>query len=263
MINKALSIIEKRLDVLLKPRGFTKKILNDLSVEFLSKDTSYIIEFSDNKICLIKETPKDFQTNSKTNEGSIILSEWFFDPTSSTERDAESIANDFVEVLTEKVNGYSSFQQNKKVKNKTENSSMHFFLNRLITVFPELKPKAAVEKDTYSKFRYITFIKNEFVPLFLDLVNTCDKKNKKLKKLINVLNNFYDNSDMSVRSTITMIILNSIDENSDSFRKVSNLLVNDLKVAFVCARKYKNKKVKPEKLKNTLISRLIKAKEQQ
>ncbi len=48
MINKALSIIEKRLDVLLKPRGFTKKILNDLSVEFLSKDESYIVEFSDN-----------------------------------------------------------------------------------------------------------------------------------------------------------------------------------------------------------------------
>ena len=266
VINKALSVIEKKLDVLLKSRGFTKKNLSNLSIGFASKDISYVIEFSDNKIRLINESSRDSQSKSEINEtgeGGIVLSEWFFDPLSSTEKDAESIANDFVEVLTGKGDGSTNIRQNKKGKSKTENSSIHFFLNRLITIFPELKPKVTVEKDTYSKFRYTTFIRDEFVPLFLDLVNTCDKKSEKLKKTINVLNNFYDNSDMSVRSIITIIILNSIDENSDAYLKIDGLLKNDLRVAFTCARKYKNKKVKPEKLKNTLIKRLIKTSGQQ
>ena len=267
VINKALSVIGKKLDVLLKSRGFTKKNLSNLSIGFASKDTSYVIEFNDNKIRLINGSFRDSQSKSEINEtggeGGVVLSEWFFDPSSSTEKDAESIANDFVEVLTGKGDGNTNSRQNKKGKSKTENSSIHFFLNRLITIFPELKPKVTVEKDTYSKFRYTTFIRDEFVPLFLDLVNTCDKKSEKLKKTINVLNNFYDNSDMSVRSIITIIILNSIDENSDAYLKIDGLLKNDLRVAFTCARKYKNKKVKPEKLKNTLIKRLIKTSGQQ
>ena len=63
---------------------------------------------------------------------------------------------------------------------------------------------------------------------------------------------------MSVRSVITIVILNSLDKTDGCIEKINTLLRKELKEAFSESYKYKNKKVKPEKVKNTLLKKLIK-----
>lgn len=252
MVNTALNIIEKKLEPILKNSGYVKSG-SEVSKSFSYKNekTKYIVEFSGNKICLIH------YLEDENNEE--VISEWLFDPDSSTSRDAESIANDFAEALFNKNKKPNNWQKNsKKNANKAEGSGLHFFLNRLITLFPELKVKILEEKNNYQNFRYVTFIKENFVPLFLNLVYEAKGSSEKLRKTVNVLNNFYENGDMDVRSTITIVILNSLEKLQD-IEKLNNFLKDDLKNAFKVAYKFKGKKVKPEKVKKTLLKRLLAA----
>ena len=263
MVNKALNVIEKKLDALLKSKGYEKRKSNDFALIFAGESGNYIVNFKDNKFILSRESIdtslKDETKKDNTGGECTILSEWFFDPLSSTEKDAESIANDFVDVLIEKNEGSSyKNKQIKKEKSKVENNGLNFFLNRLVTLFPELKSKVTLEKEMYIRFRYVTFIRENFVPLFLDLINSYDTKNEKLKRTINIFNNFYENGDMSVRSVITIVILNSLDKTDGCIEKINTFLKKELREAFNESYKYKNKKVKPEKVKNTLLKKLIK-----
>ena len=68
-----------------------------------------------------------------------------------------------------------------------------------------------------------------------------------LKKLGNILSAKYVNGDADTRSIITIVILNSIPEADEA--KIEEYLSDDLKKAFSYAKKFRGKKVKPEKEK--------------
>ena len=58
----------------------------------------------------------------------------------------------------------------------------------------------------------------------------------------------YQVGDMDVRSMITMVILNGIDD-LDALRSMEEKFSDDLRKSYQCAKKYKGKKVRPEKKK--------------
>ena len=257
MLKDALILIADKLEGVLQSESFKKRFLDENTVIFTSKNENYIISFSDNKIMLLKYVGNLSDVNSIKEESQNIC-EWFFDPDTSDLEDAKSIANDFAGVFSKPSKKSGKNFSGETEKSKVENDSLPFFLNRLLTLFPELKSKLAAEKNEYSKVRYVLFIKENFVPLFLGVLSESKVNKDKLKKIANVLNNFYMNGNMDVRSTITMVILNAIND-SKLLEVVSNFLDNNLKEASMAARKYKFKKVKPEKLKKTFMSRFLAA----
>ena len=251
MLGKAFNLIASKLEGVLCSKGFSKSFTDNKSVVFSNGEVTYGVKFLDNKFILFKsEGPTEEEENSKK------ICEWLFDPNSSTLEDASVIANDFLEFFSKSSGKKDKSFLKKSESSKGESDGLHFFLNRLITLFPELRTELATEREVYAKFRYVTFIKENFVPKFLEVLKS--KKKEKIKKISNVLNNFYENGNMDVRSTITMVILNSIEDGA-SAEEIENFLDNNLKEAFLAAKRYKFKKVKPEKLKSSLLGKFLAA----
>lgn len=243
MLNKAFKIIEEILFEDLSKKGFQKSRENS-SIIFSSKDIVYKVEFdnSHKQFCLSSCTVLEDGIPSKDFSN---ISVWLFNPSVDTEKEAKSIAADFLETLGGPKQK-ARIQSSTKKSNEQNNTNLIFFINRLITIFPEIKEDIKNEKDTYEEFRGINFIRESVLPYIKELLNFNQKD--KLKKLCTTLNTAYGNANLDVRSAITMIILNSIDDEKNK-NLIEPFLSEDLKRAWKAAQKYKNKTVKPEKAK--------------
>ena len=98
------------------------------------------------------------------------LSLWMFDEKEGTRADAESILNDFLEVV-QGPKRVALVQQQKKQRGKGDERNVDplFFLNRLVNIFPELKGELNEEKIVYGQVRFVTFVKEKVVPKCQDL----------------------------------------------------------------------------------------------
>ncbi|MBQ2671278.1 MAG: hypothetical protein IJG00_00460, partial [Clostridia bacterium] len=106
----------------------------------------------------------------------------------------------------------------------------------------------------------VAFAKNFILPAIKNYIKTETNKSK-LNKLGNTLSELYTTSGLNIRSIITMAILNGLDEENSTF---SEFLSDELKSAWEHAKKYKGKKVKPEKVKKpSLFIKAMKAQQQQ
>ena len=244
MNKKAFNIVESMLSEHLLKFNFNKKNLEDFSTVFFKDDKVYNLKYlSDKKQFKLLYANNDF--NSLKDEDFKEISVWLFDPESDTEKEAKSIACDFVESLNFSV---------KKTNNKKSTGSdgqktndLMFFINRLATIFPELKDEIRREKESYSSFRGITFCKEKILPLILNLFKGSIQRDK-IKKLCTAFNNFYDSGVLDVRASITIVFLNSIEDES-SIEIIKGEISKDLNLAWKAALKYKGKNVKPEKIK--------------
>ena len=174
------------------------------------------------------------------------MSAWLFDPATDNEQQANDIANDFVQCVTRGKN-VKIVRTQKKKSDDDNNVSPLFLMNRLANLFPELREDIKEEKDSYASFRGVTFAKEKVLPIIEPILNGRDNQ-EKLKKLCAIFNNAYLSGDLDTRGIVTIIFLNSIDD--ESARKVVEKELNDeLRKAAIEAKKLKGKKIKPEKLK--------------
>ena len=105
-----------------------------------------------------------------------------------------------------------------------------------------LKDEIKNEEDCYYPFRGATFAKEHIAPRVADYIKRAN--NKETEKFANVFNVQYGNGDRDTRAVITIVILNSLED--EEFYKVSEFFNDDLEKAAKAARKYKGKEVKPE-----------------
>ena len=75
-----------------------------------------------------------------------------------------------------------------------------------------------------------------------------NNKGKRQERLMDILNRNYANGDLDTKSLITLGILNSVTDPAQVTRAEA-LASDELRGAWLRARKYKGKKVKPEKVK--------------
>lgn len=197
----------------------------------------YEIIKKDQKILLKK------YNNIENKQDFKILSSWLFEEDKITQKDINTISTDFIEsVNNSEVKNKSNFKKSAKKNNDERNVSGLFFANRMATIFPEIKSEIQEEKEFYTSFRTVNFTRKIILPKINEQIE--QKNTSILKKLGKVFNDLYENGSLDVRSVITMVILNNI--NMDVFREY---ISDDLKKASSYAIKYKNKKVKPEKIK--------------
>lgn len=254
MIGKAFKIIDDKISEVLLSKGFKKFNNSGDYILFIKDSEGYKVTFDERKkrFDLFECTIED----GKEKIGKSI-SAWLFDPENDTEKEAKSIAEDFA-------NTFSGTSRQKAMKKKKKsddenNVSSLFLINRIANIFPELKDAVQEEKECYENFRGVTFAKEKALPLIKETLIKGEPKDK-FKKLCTVFNNLYDSGDLDTRGIITIIFLNSIDDEI-ARENIKTQLSENLQAAMKEAYKIKDKKIKPEKIKKkrTFISDTLNA----
>ena len=177
------------------------------------------------------------------------------------EAQAVSIGNDFAESLTEKsaqaatagnLRQAPAAQRNKS-KDSDETGAV-FFVNRIPNVLPEVREPLLAHKEHYGQLLPNCFCEQCVNVALANLIR--DNNRTKLDKLFDFLGGMYHSGDTDVKSIITMTILNSI-ENENNISFVESLLPDELAKAWAAARKFKGKKVAPEK--DTMTQKMFKS----
>ncbi len=247
LVTKAFDAINIKLYKMLEPKGYKRQNVSNsgednLSSLYIGENVAYSVVYQKDKkhmvlsSCAVSEGEPDNEWKK--------LSTWIFDPAADDLKHADDIARDFIDTVdTDKKVVLK--QQRKRVKGEDGNGDPIFFYKRLVTVFPELKDEIKYEEMNFVPFRAVTFGREHVVQRVNSLLKSKDKA--LIKKLAEVLCNQYDYGDLSVRSCITIVILNSVPEQD---REILNEYLNDdMKKAWQNALKFKDKKVKPEKEK--------------
>lgn len=226
----------------------------ELAALFTGETAAYtVVYYSELKHMVLKSCA---MTDEGPDNEWKTLATWMFDEDNDSQKEAESIANDFVDTLTEPVRVKAVKNQKKKKKSEDEGNADPLFLcKRFVNIWPELKDEIKNELDYYDPFRGVTFVRKNILPRLVTLLNDGNKAD--YKKLSELLSHMYNNGDMDTRSIITIVILNSID--GDKAEIIEDYISPELKKAWESARKFKNKTVKPEKpkkQKKSLMERL-------
>ena len=260
---KAFNLIAGKVEDELKGSGYTRQKVasesdNELVALFTSENLAYSVVYYKDKqqmvlrSCAMTEDGPDNEWKTQST--------WLYDDAVSGQKDAESIANDFIEG----VSGTLAIRRAKQVKQKKKKSDdgtadPKFLAKRFVTFFPELKGEIKDEEDCYFPFRGATFAKEHLAPKIASYIKRASKP--ELEKFAAVFNVQYGNGDIDTRSIITIVLLNSLDD--ADFGAVSQLFNDDLKKAAEAARKYKGKTVKPEKPKKKTVSKFSTLMDQQ
>lgn len=259
-LKSAFNSISDRVEETLKQQGFEKQKIksndeNEVVSLFTSENTAYsIIYFKDKKHIVMRSCA---MTDDGPDNEWKSLATWMFDPETDTEKEADSIANDFVDNCTSAVAVKRMKAMKKKNKSREDdgNADPLFLAKRFVTYFPQLKEEIKAEEDCYYPFRGVTFFKASIMPELINYVKTADKQ--QIAKLCNLLNTQYSNGNLDTRSIITIVILNGMPE--DKHDIINENLSDELAKAWKAALKYKGKSVKPEKpkkKKKTMMDRL-------
>ena len=257
-MKEAFDLIIEKTTVALKEQGFersTEEFEDELgpAVLFVNKEAAYSIVFKE------KDNIFELRSSNMTDEGPNTnwksVSNWIFNPEQDTLREAEAIAADFIETIEgpSRIEAVKNAQR-QAFKDDDNNPGPLFFFKRLVNVFPELKEEINQERSAYVGFRSATFAKAVVVPK-IEALATNKKESAAFKKLCELLDEFYKNGDLDVRSIITIIILNGMSETA-----VNNIMGKAgpmLKKGYKYGVKWKGKKAKPEtesRLKTTRAS---------
>ncbi len=258
-INKVFEGICLKVEETLSPQGFAKQKIsgndNELVSLYTSENSAYsIVYFMDKQHMVMRHCA---MTEDGPDNNWRVLATWMFDPEHDTQKEADSIANDFVDNCSGAV-AAKRLKATKKKKKKNDddgNADPLFLSKRFVAIFPELKEEIKTEEDCYYPFRSVTFMRASVVPKVNDYV--ARGTDKDIEKLAQLLNTQYANGDADTRSIITIVILNALPESD--YEKIAKFLDEDLSKASKAALKFKGKKVKPEKpkkKKKSIVERL-------
>lgn len=248
-INEAFEHICSKVQEVIEPQGFNKLNIsntqeNEMVSLYANDAVAYAVIYYKDKKRMVLETCA--MTDEGPDNEWKSLSTWMFDPDTNDQKDAASIANDFISTVSTPARQKTQRQAKKKKRDDDGNVDPIFLFKRLVTVFPELKEEIFNEEDCYYPFRSATFAKQSIVPKVNELLASGNKQ--LITKLAGILNAQYKNGDMDCRSIITIVILNGI-KDPESEKIMFEELDEELEKAWKHARRYRGKKVKPEKQK--------------
>lgn len=249
METKAFDLITAKLEEALAQQEFVRQKVEvkeekGMVALYTAESIAYSVLYDtekkrfDLRTCGMEESGPDNKWKS--------IAVWLFDPQVDTERDAESIANDFVETVQGPQRKAIAKSAKKKKKDEENNVDPLFFMNRLVAFLPGLKEEIRNEKESYETFRGVTFTKEKVLPQ-LQFQLKQGMTEAQMKKLGNVMSDCYASGDLDVRGIITYVILNSLE--GRSAEQLKEYLSDELKVAWKHSLKLKDKKIKPEKKK--------------
>ena len=150
---KAFELIAGKVEEELKKSGYARQKVaaeneGDLVALFTSENVAYSVVY------ILDKQQMVLRSCTMTDEGPDnewkTLATWLYDEETSDQKDAESIANDFIEG----VSGTIAVKRAKQVKQKKKKgddgtADPKFFAKRFVAYFPELKDEIKNEEDCY------------------------------------------------------------------------------------------------------------------
>ncbi len=252
---KAFDLIVGKVEEELAKSGYQKQKVaaendNELVSLFTSENLAYSVVYYKDKMQMVLRSCT--MTEDGPDNEWKTLATWLYDEEIAGQKDAESIANDFIEG----VSGTVAIKRAKQVKQKKRKdddgtATPKFLAKRFVAFFPELKDEIKNEEDCYFPFRGATFAKEHISDKVKTYVRRATKP--EFEKLAGVFNLQYNNGDVDTRSIITIVLINSLDD--EEYKALSVCFDDELKKAASAARKYKEKTVKPEKPKKRNMSK--------
>lgn len=252
MEQKAFELIQNKLQEALAEQGFSQatplEAENAKAVMFTTGEVAYglFYEMKQKRFVLRSTTMKTAKEPGDWRQ----LSVWLYDEKENTMADAESIANDFLEITqsTRRVEMVKSAKKRRK-KDEEANADPQFFLNRLVPVFPELRDEMNEERIVYGQVRAAIFAAEKVAPKCESLAKDYPDS-EPFKRMCAVLCDMYGAGDMDTRSVIQFGVLNNIKDTA----AIKNIMDNftegcDLQKVYKHSRKLMGKKIKPEKQK--------------
>lgn len=257
MEQKAFDLVTEKVGAVLSEQGFHR--IGDLQEEsgqaalFTNEDAAYSILYNQDKKRFELRTCEldDGEPDGKWKSISI----WLFDPESDNISEAESIVNDFSETIQGPKRVAAMKTQKKRKKDDENTSDPIFFFNRFVGIFPELRDELNEERATYGDVRAVNFARTHLTPK-IEALCTQTTKQEQIKRCCDLLNDMYVAGDMDVRSIITIVILNGV-ENQTAIDNMKPLFSEDLVKSYVSGLKLKGKVIKPEKKKKKKESRFV------
>lgn len=248
--NKAFDLIASKVEEELAKSNFTREKVsssdsNELVALFTSENVAYSVVYTKDRQQMILRTCAMTAEEGPDNDWKTLAT-WLYDDETATQKDAESIANDFIDGVSGTV-AIKRAKQSKSKKKKSDdgNADPKFLAKRFITAFPELREEIQREEDYYYPFRGATFAKEHIAPKLPAYIRSANSK--ELEKFTGIFNLQYGNGDVDTRAVITTVLLNSLDDSD--YEKMAPYFNDELRVAAKFARKYKGKEVKPEVVK--------------
>lgn len=252
MEQKAFELIQKKLQEALTPQGFGEakplETESGRAVMFTTGEVAYGLFYEPKKQFFILRSTS-MKTETEPGEWRQ-LSQWLFDDTDGTMSDAESIANDFTEIVEgSKRRELVQTAKKRRKKDEENNADPQFFLNRLVPIFPELRDAMNGERIVYGQIRPAIFAKEHVAPKCEALARDYPDS-EPLKRLCTILCDMYGVGDMNTRSVVMYGVLNNIADE----KAIENIMANftdgcDLQKVYTHARKLIGKNIKPEKVK--------------
>ena len=247
---KAFDLIASKVEEELTKSGYTREKVSggsdkELVALFTSENVAYSVLYTTDKQQMLLRTCGMTADEGPDNDWKTLAT-WLYDDSEATQKDAESIANDFIDGVSNTV-AIKRAKQSKTKKKKSEdgNADPKFLAKRFIAVLPELREEIMDEEDYYYPFRGATFAKEHIAPKLPSYISRAT--NKDMEKLANILNTQYGNGDTDTRAVITTVLINSLSD--ADYEKLREYFNDELTIAAKFARKYKGKTVKPEVVK--------------
>lgn len=246
---KAFEYVTGKVEKALVSDGYMRQSVDsqndkELTALFTNEDAAYnIIYYKEKMRMVLRHCAMD--GGEPDNKWKSVAT-WLFDSEVDTEREADSIAQDFIETIQGPKQQAIIQSQKKKKKDNNGNVDSLFFANRMVNFFPSLKDDIAYEKLHYVPFRGVTFAKEKILPLFTEFVN--NEGGNTIGKLSQSLNDIYDMGDLDVKGIISFVLLNSVEDTV----KREQLLVNfsdSNKRIITASYSLRGKRIKPEKPK--------------
>ena len=143
--------------------------------------------------------------------------------------------NDFCETV-EGPKRVAALQTAKKKRTKSEESTADpvFMFNRFSNLYPELRMDLIDERSKYATVRPIAFTRACILPRVQQTLASSAPESAPLQKLAELFGDLYENGDFDVRSILTMILLNGLDETAAK-EKLVPLLSEELQKAYKAA----------------------------
>lgn len=244
-INNSFDIITQRFEKTILAKGYKKEEIEpsdtELTALYVGQLAYSIVYTYDNKRVVLRSC--DVIDGEPDNDWKILAT-WLFDPDTDSNREAESIGEDFSETVRGPKQTAAAQKQKKRKKDSEGNVDPLFLANRMVTYFPTLKDEIAFELAHYEEFRGVTFAEEKIVPKFKEMIEHANET--KLEKVSAGLAAIYTSGDLDTKGIITYDMLNSID-NDDKFEQLIAAFTDADKKIARAARKLRGKKIKPEK----------------
>lgn len=252
MEQKAFELIQEKLQAALSEQGFGEAVAletdNGRGVMFTTGEVAYglFYETKQQRFVLRSATMKTPKEPGDWRQ----LSMWLFDEGENTVQDAESIANDFLEIVQgSKRRELVQTAKKRRKKDEENNADPQFFLNRLVPVFPELRDEMNEERIVYGQVRTALFAAEKVAPKCENLAKNY-KDSEPMKRMCTIFCDMYAAGDMDTRAVIQFGVLNNIKDEA----AIRNIIANftdgcDLQKVYKHSRKLIGKNIKPEKEK--------------